>query len=77
MAHDSWCDPIVRGGRRYSGAVAREIRIKEARGMDTILATAIEHALQKTLDDVNLAVSKAEPVARKSKPGNLFGPKTQ
>lgn len=54
---DKWCMPLKRKGKpTISGGAARNVRIAESGGMDSIIANAVDFAL----DQANL-MSRAIP----------------
>jgi len=49
---DSYCKPLIRNGKRLTGAAARNVRIKEAGGLEKI----IEETITMTIETVKASM---------------------
>jgi hypothetical protein len=62
---DSWCAPVrAKSGVIVSGGAARNVRIAEGGGLDTILTKVARSAAEQMLDEVNAAVRSKRPRPR-------------
>lgn len=48
---DNWCSALISNGQKISGGAARNVRIKNAGGMDEILKKSLEVGLKAGLEN--------------------------